>query len=258
MRLAIDVRLDYAFPEPADVLLQVEVSADADQRLIEDRLVVESDHPIRAVPGEGGVGQRCLAHARDRLVASYHAVVDIDRPAIDLAALPATPVHALPAEAIPYLLPSLYCPATTFEPFVRHTFCDRAGGALATALVDWVAGHLRYAAATSSGETTALDTFMRREGVCRDYAHLIVALARAAAIPARCVAVYAPGVDPPDFHAVAELWLAGGWHLVDATRMADCGTMARVAVGRDAADIAFMTVFGTATLTEQRVLVVRA
>jgi transglutaminase-like putative cysteine protease len=93
--------------------------------------------------------------------------------------------------------------------------------------------------------------------VCRDFAHLVVAMARAGQIPARCVAAYAPGVDPPGFHAVAELWLDGGWHLVDATGMASCGDLARVVVGRDATDIAFMTVFGGATLYRQSVSVSR-
>ena len=102
-----------------------------------------------------------------------------------------------------------------------------------------------------------METFAAGRGVCRDYAHLLVALARAAEIPARCVAVYAPGVDPPDFHAVAELWLDGSWHLVDATGMARADEMAVVTVGRDATDIAFMTVFGTANLWTQTVRVER-
>ena len=96
--------------------------------------------------------------------------------------------------------------------------------------------------------------------MCRDYAHLLVALARAGGIPARCVSAYAPGVDPPDFHAVAELWLDGDWRLVDATRMATCGDIARVCVGRDATDIAFMTVFGAgdaATSQSGRVVAVQ-
>ena len=81
---------------------------------------------------------------------------------------------------------------------------------------------------------------------------------RAPAASRRCLAsLTAPGVDPPDFHAVAELWIDGDWHLVDATRMASSAELARVAVGRDATDIAFMTVFGRATLNQQRVTVTR-
>lgn len=174
-----------------------------------------------------------------------------------MAPLPATPPRALPAETVPYLLPSRYCQSDRLEGFVRAEFGGLVGGALAAALAGWVRGHLTYCGTTSSGETTALDTFAQRAGVCRDYAHLLVALARAGEIPARCVSAYAPGVDPPDFHAVAELWLDGAWRLVDATGMARPEEIARVAVGRDATDIAFMTVFGTATLQSQRVSVTR-
>jgi transglutaminase-like putative cysteine protease len=120
-----------------------------------------------------------------------------------------------------------------------------------------VQDNLSYESSGSTGRTGALETFAERRGVCRDYAHLLVALARAGEIPARCVSAYAPGVDPPDFHAVAELWLDGGWHLLDATGMARADEIVRVAVGRDATDIAFMTIFGTATLCEQRVTVRR-
>ena len=128
---------------------------------------------------------------------------------------------------------------------------------MADALASWVNGALEYGADGSAGRAGALETFAARRGVCRDYAHVLVALARAAEIPARCVAVYAPGVDPPDFLAVAELWLDGAWRLIDATGMATPEEMARVAVGRDATDIAFMTIFGNATLLAQRVSVQR-
>lgn len=257
MRLAIDVTLAYNIDGDADVLLLVEAAAMADQRLIRQDLHVFSDQPISAQPGLDGVGQRCWAQGSNHLRAEYRAVVDIDRQAHDFAAFPPTAPHELPAEAVPYLLPSRYCESERFQGFVEREFGDLTGGALAAALRDWVRDNLDYAAGTSNGETTALETFASRRGVCRDYAHLLVALARAGGIPARCVAAYAPGVDPPDFHAVTELWLGGGWHLVDPTGMARADEIARVAVGRDATDIAFMTVFGTAQLIEQRVTVSR-
>lgn len=257
MRFSIDVHLDYAFLEPADVLLQVEAAALPDQRIEVESLLIRSDHPIRAVMGEEGIGQRCWARGERRLVADYHAIIDVDRPAVDLAGFGPTPVSSLPAETIGYLLPSRYCESDRFEHFVRRQFAGLAGGELALALVDWVQQSLEYSAAATEPRGGALATFAERRGVCRDYAHLLVALARAAEIPARCVAVYAPGVDPPDFHAVAELWLGGAWRLVDATGMATCADMARVAVGRDATDIAFMTIFGTAQLIAQTVTVRR-
>lgn len=255
MRLSIEVELDYALEWPADVLLQIEAAALADQRIVTEALTIWSDVPIRAVPGEDGVGQRCWVHADRRFTSSYRATVDVARETVRLADHAATPVRMLDAALIPYVLPSRYCQADRFVGFVEREFAGMEGGALAAALAEWVSGALRYRSGRSSGDTTALDTFATRAGVCRDYAHLLVALARAGGIPARCVSAYAPGVDPPDFHAVAELWLGGGWRLVDATGMASCQDLARVCVGRDATDIAFMTIFGEGTLMRQEVRV---
>jgi transglutaminase-like putative cysteine protease len=91
----------------------------------------------------------------------------------------------------------------------------------------------------------------------RDFAHVLITMARASTIPARFVSVYAPDVDPPDFHAVAEVYLDEAWHLVDPTGMAGPDTIARIGVGADAADVAFMSSFGMMTLREQTVSVIR-
>ena len=257
MRLAIDVMLDYWIAPACDVLLLVEAAAMADQRLEHQNLHVYSPEPLGVVAGEEGIGQRTWARGEGNFRVEYQAVVAIDRPCVELGALGATPPRMLPAETVQYLLPSRYCESDRFEGFLEQEFAGVEGGALAAALSDWVRGHLSYESGTSSGVTTALMTFADRRGVCRDYAHLLVALARAGGIPARCVSAYAPGVDPPDFHAVAELWLDGAWRLVDATGMAAPAELVRVAVGRDATDIAFMTVFGRAMMNAQTVSVRR-
>ena len=101
--------------------------------------------------------------------------------------------------------------------------------------------------------TGALDTLVSREGVCRDFAHVMIALLRASAIPARFVSVYAPGVQPQDFHAVAEIFLDGTWYLADATGMARPEAMAKIGVGRDAADVPFLTAYGNAEMQTQQI-----
>lgn len=123
------------------------------------------------------------------------------------------------------------------------------------AIRDWISGHLSYVPGSSNAETTAVDTFHGGEGICRDYAHLMITLARAAAIPARIASVYAPGVTPPDFHAVAEVFLGGAWHLVDATGMATGRDTAIIGIGRDIGDVAFMTAFGPLVMNSQSVSV---
>ena len=222
MRLSIDVHLDYGFAEPADVLLQIEAAAMPDQWIETESLVIRSDHPIRAVPGEAGIGQRCWARGEGRLVADYHAIVAIDRPGIELAALPETMVRALPAETVRYLLPSRYVESDRFEHFVRGQFAGLRGGALAAALTDWVRENLTYSGAVSDGHSSALTTFAERRGVCRDYAHLLVALARAAEIPARCVAPMRPASTRPIFMRSPNCGSTGrgGWSTRRAWRVA--------------------------------------
>ncbi len=80
--------------------------------------------------------------------------------------------------------------------------------------------------------------------MCRDFAHLVAALLRSLDVPARLVAVYAPGLDPMDFHAVAEAYIGGSWYVVDATTLAPRGSLLRISTGRDASDTAFLSVYG--------------
>ena len=90
----------------------------------------------------------------------------------------------------------------------------------------------------------AVDTLLTRCGVCRDYAHLVIGLLRALAVPARLVACYAPGLSPMDFHAIVEAHVDGQWQMLDATRLAPRVTMLRISTGRDAADTAFLSSYG--------------
>lgn len=258
MRITIDVLLDYRFESPADVLLAVEVSQLRDQRLIEDLLTVDGAGPLTPIAGEEGIGQRTWLTAAGRLRATYRAVVEIERAAVDLASLSTTPKPLLPPLVVPYLWPSRYCENDRFEAVVESEFGGLEGGRKVAAMAEWIRREMAYVPGSSTGETTAADAFVARQGVCRDYAHLLATFARAAGIPARLVSGYALDLDPPDFHALVEVWLDGGWHLVDPTFMAPIPNIARIAVGRDATDIAFMTIFGTAELVEQRVSVARA
>jgi len=98
--------------------------------------------------------------------------------------------------------------------------------------------------------------FRNRAGVCRDFAHLGVTLCRAVNIPARLVVGYSQFDEPPpDFHAVFEAWLGGEWVMFDATRMAPVDGIVRIAMGRDAKDVAFATIFGPAVMTSMNPLI---
>ncbi len=100
---------------------------------------------------------------------------------------------------------------------------------------------MAYVVGSSGPLDTAVETLLAGQGVCRDYAHLVVAMSRALDMPARCASVYAPGLLPMDFHAVAEVYVDGQWNAVDATYLAPRQSLVRIATGRDAADTAFLT-----------------
>jgi transglutaminase-like putative cysteine protease len=258
MKIDIDVLLDYGIPDRHDVLLQVEAAAMADQRLLSSNMTVTSPERLRAVEGEESIGQRTWAVGLGQFRVEYRAQVEINRPRVELDYLKPNDPRMLPALVVPYLLPSRYCESDKFEAFVSREFSKFSGGQKVLAMLDWIETHVDYVSGSSTGDTTAAGTFVQRQGVCRDFAHLLASMSRAGMIPARLVAAYAPDVNPPDFHAVVEVWLDGSWHLVDATGMARADEIVRIGVGRDATDIAFMTVFGSATMFEQKIIVTRA
>ena len=255
VKLLVQAALDYALAQPCDIMLQLEAAALPDQRIIEARIDIPGTEHFARIPGHNEIGERIWVRLGSELSLRYHAIVEIDRQVPDLAALPAIEPHELPGETIEYLMPSRYCPSDLFGNFVQAEFADLAGGSLVQAIRDWIEANFSYVPGSSTSETTALDSYVRREGICRDYAHVLIALVRAAGMPARIASVYALGVTPPDFHAVAEVFIGGAWHLVDATGMADPQAMAIIGVGRDAADVSFLMAYGNAELIAQSVAV---
>ena len=144
-------------------------------------------------------------------------------------------------DLITYLRPSRYCESDSLTPTARSEFSGLSGTALLTAVGSWVQQRLYYVPGSSRVTDGAVGTLLARQGVCRDYAHLVIALLRGIDVPARMAAVYAPGLSPMDFHAVAEAFVDGTWHIVDATGLAPRQSLVRISTGRDAADTAFLT-----------------
>jgi transglutaminase-like putative cysteine protease len=154
-----------------------------------------------------------------------------------------------------YLRPSRYAEADKLYGFAATEFGNYLDSAALLERVSlWVGTRLNYVPGSSDPIDGAVETLLAGAGVCRDYAHLVVALLRAVFVPARVVSVYAPGLYPMDFHAVAEAYVDGKWRAVDGTLLAPRQSLVRIATGRDAADIAFLTNHrGAITLTSMMV-----
>lgn len=163
---------------------------------------------------------------------------------IDYAATVTGRAEPLPVderELITYLRPSRYVQSDTLTGRARDLFAGLEGRGLVAAVEDWVFQHLRYDGAATSPIGGAVETLESGAGVCRDFANVTAAFLRALDIPARLVSVYAPELEPRDFHAVVEACIEGRWVVVDSTRLAPRAGLVRIATGRDSADTAFLT-----------------
>ena len=190
---------------------------------------------LQAIPGE--------------LTLHYQARVSL-KPAVDSPPqIPEAEHPELPEEALPYLNPSRYCESDRLAAFAMAEFghLDR-GYSRVSAICKWTYEHLKYQSGSTNASTGACDVIILRTGVCRDYAHLAIALCRALCIPARYVSGYAVALEPPDFHGFFEAYLGDHWYLFDATRLAPLEGLVRIGMGRDAADVSFATIIGAAIL----------
>ncbi|MBT0992753.1 transglutaminase family protein [Cellulomonas sp. DKR-3] len=241
MRRDVTSRLVLEVTEPATLALAVAVARgqDADEVLdvrldgapVVPRELADADgtrlHVLDAGPGELVVDYRATVHGR------------------------AEPRPADEVDLLRYLRPSRYCESDTLAATAGAEFAGLAGVDLLAGVSSWVGTRLAYVPGSSLPTDGAVRTLLARRGVCRDFAHLVVALLRGLDVPARVVGVYAPGLAPMDLHAVAEAYVEGRWCVVDATTLAPRSTLVRVATGRDAADTAFLSVYrGRADLRE--------
>ncbi len=251
MRLNIGAELVYRFAEPAEALILLEAAQGPDQRVLEESLRFSPALDVTRFDDPSMFERRALVRAEGELSIAYRAIVDVAPRSGRLAGLAQHAIADLPVEALRYLRPSRFCPSDMMQRFVDRQFRHYGGGDKVEAIAAWISDHGDYVPGVSSAQTTALETFVDRAGVCRDFAHLTISLCRAADIPARAVSAYAWKLEPPDLHAVAEVFVGGAWRLVDATCKAPVEGLVRVATGADAADIAFLSIFGRADMIGQ-------
>ena len=183
------------------------------------------------------------------LTVRYQATVDIDHYIGQPELIREVAVADLPGSVLPYIYPSRYCQSDRLHRLAVKEFGHLwQGYSRVQAIRDWVSSRVTFRSNTSDGSTTAVDTLVEEVGVCRDFAHLMIALCRAVNIPARFATGTdfgaAPSLGPPDFHAYVEVYLGDRWYIFDPSGVAIPMGFVRFATGRDAADSAFATMFG--------------
>lgn len=249
--------LAFDVADHATLALQVAV-ADAGVTIVEERLELLSAgapvEDVRVVAAAVGGRTHVVRAGRGTLQVRYEATV-ADAPAGAAGAVDHNEYDEYDDDAIVALRQSRYCPSDELLGFAAAELGRLPEGPdRASAVAAWVFERLVYDLDSSGPLDTAIDTLTSNVGVCRDFAHLTIALCRALHIPARLAAVYAPGLQPMDFHAVVEVRVGGTWQVLDPTRMAPRSSLVRLATGRDAADTAFATTLaGEAILTSTEV-----
>jgi len=227
---SVDLIFQIAAAQPAPVIREELTFTQGDRVYTPTEIVDQSGSRLHRLQGDSGL-----------LEVRYEAVIDghvAQRATSDL-------------EAITYLRPSRYCQSDEVFTQARRQFRGLQGMDLITAVSEFVATSTTYTPGLSQGTDSAVTTLMTGQGVCRDYAHVVIALLRAMDMPARYAACFAPGLRPMDFHAVAEAYLDGSWYVIDATRLSNRRSLVRIATGRDASDTAFLNVLsGRADLVD--------
>ena len=256
MRVQAECSLEFDVAEPTPLILMLRPCSGAAQRIDQERYTYQPWVPVREyIDSYGNFCHRLEAPpGLFSIAASVEAEVS---DTIDVApGAPWTPIPALPDDALRYLLPSRYCPSDLMADIAMEAVGDAAPGwDQAEAIRAWIHAHIRYEYGASNASTWALDTMSTRTGVCRDFAHLGIALCRNRDIPARMVTGYLHGLTPMDLHAWFEAFVGGRWYTFDATQDRPRGGRLVVAYGRDATDVALTTQFGPAPLTGMQVWV---
>jgi len=242
----VDCKLSYTLLDDTHFLFIIHALDGMDQEVLEEslRITPALEHELHS---DAVLGHRTLRLKAPTgpLTLRYRARVRLYRPPPDTRA-EEVPIEALPHAVLPDLMPTRYCESDRLASAACRMFGDLPPGhARVQAVSDWIHEHIEYRTGSTDTTTTACDVFLQRAGVCRDFAHLGVAFCRALNIPARLAVGYARfDSPPPDFHAVFEAFLGGRWELFDPTGMTDPNDLVRIAVGRDAGDVAVATLFG--------------
>ena len=250
LKYAIELKYEIA-DNPADFIFNIHAAQNPWQKVVDE--TVAASQPVTSVvhvdPAFGSRFMRMSAPP-GHLSVRYEATVDIAHHFESPARIEETPIARLPADVLPFIYPSRYCQSDRVRRYATREFGHlRPGYWRVQAIRDWVCTRTAFTPGVTDSSTSAADTLLEQRGVCRDFAHLMIALCRAVNIPARFVTGIdygaAPSMGPPDFHAYVEVFLGERWYLFEPTGISPATGLVRIGTGRDAADVSFATMFGS-------------
>ena len=249
--LRLSLELDYEIAAPGcDFIFNIHAAHTDRQRVVEEQLTLNQYVPYQVDTDPATLNRYLRVSALPgTLHVAYSATVELAHFSAEPKTIPEAPVAQLPTRVLSYIYPSRYCQSDRLLKLATREFGHWwQGYGRVQGIRDWVLQRTSFTQNTSNSNTSAIDTLLETVGVCRDFAHLMIALCRAINIPARFTTGIDYGADPAlgptDFHAYVEVFLGGRWYIFDPSGTAIPMGFVRFGTGRDAADVAFATIFG--------------
>jgi transglutaminase-like putative cysteine protease len=256
MKLSVGCHLNFESIESIPLIVMLKPRSDDGQLVLRSTYQLEPSVPSREyIDRLGNLCQKLMTPVGEFSIHTA-AWVETSETIAVAPGTPPTPIEFLPDLLLEFLLPSRYCQSDQLFDLATEIVAGYIPGYdQVEAIRSWINLQIKYQYGTSNVSTSAIDTVQQRVGVCRDFAHLGITLCRALDIPARMVVGYLYQLEPMDLHAWFQAYLNGQWYTFDATQAQPRGNRVAVAYGRDAADVALTTQFGTLNLTGMEVWV---
>lgn len=256
MKFDVRTEMEYTARSPGTLILNIHALRTPHQTVISEEFVIEPYIKVEElvpVHSENRLMRFEIAEGTSIKVL-YKATVDNMSQIKIYDNLEEIPIARMDTSVLPYLYPSRYCQSDKLYRLADNLFGHiiHPFEKVAT-LTNWIYENVQYLSGSTNAQTSAFDTVTERAGVCRDFAHLGIALCRALTIPARYFTGYAYQLKPADFHACFEAYLGDEWVLFDATKLVPLNGLIKIASGRDAADTAIANIFGDVLFTSMLV-----
>jgi transglutaminase-like putative cysteine protease len=257
MKFNLFSELSYEVFSPTTFIFNIQAARLPNQEIIEEALYISPNIEFEEFSLDNDKARfvKLAANQGPNFTITYQATVALQYKIIDEATLlQYIPIAALDNNVIPYLFPSRHCQSDKLRKLATKEFGQLPNEyAKVVAINEWIFNHTDYISGTTDSGTSALDTLIQQEGVCKDFAHLGIALCRSLDIPARYITGYAYNLNPPDFHACFEAYIGGNWIFFDPTKMVAANGFVKIANAKDATEAAVASFFGNTNCTYMNV-----
>ena len=257
MRFKVYSSLSYEVIAKTAFIFNIQAAKTASQKIISETITV-----VPALPFE----EFSLSNSETRFIKmeveqgvhftiTYQAEVEVMFSIIDHKTLPQlVSIVDLDHEVLPFINPSRHCESDKLLDFAHQNFAHLPNEYdKVRAINKWIFDTIAYKTGSTNSSVSACDTLLYKEGVCKDFAHLGIALSRALDIPARYFTGYAYALNPPDFHACFEVYIGRKWLFFDPTQLSVSNGIVKIANGKDASEVAVASYFGEVKCTFMKV-----